>query len=114
MAVPTLFWGQTAFHNFGNIQFHGTSSVGFHLDVINDGAFDNNTGLTGFYSGNLLTVSGSSSPIFQDIEIVTDNGLLLETWLGVTGNVNFVVGDVLTSKSNSASYLNFIDDSYYM
>ncbi|WP_422350448.1 gliding motility-associated C-terminal domain-containing protein [Flagellimonas sp.] len=114
MAVPTLFWGQTAFHNFGNIQFHGTSSVGFHLDVINDGAFDNNTGLTGFYSGNLLTVSGSSSPIFQDIEIVADNGLLLETWLGVTGNVNFVVGDVLTSKSNSASYLNFIDNSFYM
>ncbi|MCL6268300.1 gliding motility-associated C-terminal domain-containing protein [Flagellimonas myxillae] len=111
--VPVLVFCQDAFHNFGNLRFHGNSSVGFHLDVINDGIFDNNSGLTGFYSNQVLTVSGSSNPIFQDIEIVTDNGLLLETWMGITGNANFIVGDVLTPKLSSASYLNFMDMSFY-
>ncbi|MCL6275173.1 gliding motility-associated C-terminal domain-containing protein [Muricauda sp. 2012CJ35-5] len=105
--------GQDAFHNYGNLQFHATASVGFHLDMINDGMFDSNSGLTGFYSNQLLTVSGSSSPVFQDLEIFTDNGLQLETWIGVTGNANFIAGDVLTLKGTSASYLNFIDQSFF-
>ena len=105
--------GQDAFHNYGNLQFHATASVGFHLDMINDGMFDSNSGLTGFYSNQLLTVSGSSSPVFQDLEIFTDNGLQLETWMGVTGNANFIAGDVLTLKGTSASYLNFIDQSFF-
>lgn len=105
--------GQDAFHNYGNLQFHATASVGFHLDMINDGMFDSNSGLTGFYSNQLLTVSGSSSPVFQDLEIFTDNGLQLETWMGVTGNANFIAGDVLTPKGTSASYLNFIDQSFF-
>ncbi|MEM9649488.1 MAG: gliding motility-associated C-terminal domain-containing protein [Bacteroidota bacterium] len=104
---------QDAFHNFGNLQFHSSANVGFHLDVINDGDFDDNQGLTGFYNANRLTVSGSSSPVFQDIEIVVDNDLLLETWVGVTNNANFISGDVLTTKNNSASYLNFIGNSFY-
>ncbi len=111
--MSTSVLSQDAFHNFGNLQFHSTATVGFHIDLVNDGSFDNNQGLTGFYGANQLTVSGSSSPIFQDLEIVTDNGLLLETWMGVTNNANFVVGDVLTSKNTSASYLNFIDASFY-
>lgn len=111
--LGNLAFGQDAFHNFGNLQFHGTATVGFHVDLINDGAFDNNQGLTGFYSSNELTVSGSSSPIFQDIEIVADNGLLLETWMGVTNNANFIIGNVLTSKNTSASYLNFMNSAFY-
>nr|WP_299385218.1 gliding motility-associated C-terminal domain-containing protein [Allomuricauda sp.] len=104
---------QDAFHNFGNLQIHGGTSVGFHIDLINDGPFENNTGLAGFYSPNRLIVSGSSSPIFQDIEIFTDNDLLLETWMGVTGNANFVAGNIITSKTSSASYLNFMDTAFY-
>lgn len=111
--LSTTVMAQDAVHNFGNLQFHTTASVGFHIDLINDGNFDNNRGLTGFYSPGRLTVSGSASPIFQDIEIVTDNGLLLETWMGVTNNANFVVGDVVTAKNTSASYLNFLDNAFY-
>ncbi len=104
---------QDAFHNFGNLQFHNTGSVGFHIDLINDGSFDDNQGLAGFYGPNRLTVSGSSSPVFEDIEIVAENGLLLETWVGVSNNANFILGDVLTSKTSAANYLNFIYDSFF-
>ncbi|WP_420321812.1 gliding motility-associated C-terminal domain-containing protein [Flagellimonas sp.] len=105
--------GQDALHNFGNLQFHATASVGFHIDLIDDGVFINNRGLTGFYSPNRLTVSGASNPIFNDLEIVVDNGLQLDTWMGVTNNVNFVVGHVLTEKTVANSYLNFMDASFY-
>ncbi len=104
---------QDAIHNFGNLQFHTTASVGFHINLIDDGVFDKNQGLTGFYSQNQLRVSGTSSPIFDDLEIVAENGLILETWMGVTNNLNFVVGDIITSKNENNSYLNFIDTSFY-
>ncbi|WP_190811409.1 gliding motility-associated C-terminal domain-containing protein [Flagellimonas sp. S3867] len=112
LSLTLCSWGQDAFHNFGNLQFHGTVAVGFHIDLIDDGVFENNQGLTGFYSSNRLTISGLSNPIFNDIEIVTDNGLLLNTWIGVTNNANFIVGDVLTAKNSSANYLNFIGSAF--
>ncbi|MGW9685540.1 gliding motility-associated C-terminal domain-containing protein [Flagellimonas sp. 2504JD1-5] len=110
--MTTFSWGQDAFHNYGNLQFHGSASVGFHIDLIDDGIFENNQGLTGFYSPNQLTISGLSNPIFEDIEIVTDNGLLLNTWIGVTNNANFVIGDVLTAKTSSNNHLNFIGSAF--
>jgi len=113
LALSSFSWGQNAVHDFGNLQFHATASVGFHIDLIDDGVFENNLGLAGFYSPNRLIVSGSSNPIFNDVEIVTDNGLLLETWIGVTSNANFIIGDVITTKNDSNNYLNFIDNSFY-
>lgn len=104
---------QDAFHNFGNLQLHSTAAVGFHIDLIDDGVFNENRGLAGFYSPNRLTISGSSNPIFDDIEIVAENGLVLETWVGITNNANFVLGDVITSKNNSDNYLNFIGNSFF-
>lgn len=109
----TFSWGQDAVHNFGNLQFHTTASVGFHINLIDDGVFDKNQGLTGFYSPNQLRISGTSNPIFDDLEIVTENGVILETWMGVTNNLNFVVGDIITSKNENNNYLNFIDTSFY-
>ncbi|MEM9360979.1 MAG: gliding motility-associated C-terminal domain-containing protein [Bacteroidota bacterium] len=117
--IPILFicglsaHAQQAFHNFGTLQFHSEASVGFHLDLIDDGFFVNNRGLTGFYSDSRLTVSGSSNPVFTDLEIFTDNGLQLDTWVGVTNNANFISGNVLTSKANTDNYLNFIDDAFF-
>ncbi|WP_435624943.1 gliding motility-associated C-terminal domain-containing protein [Flagellimonas sp.] len=104
---------QQAFHNFGFLQFHSEASVGFHLDLIDDGFFVNNRGLTGFYSDGRLTVSGTSNPVFNDIEIFVDNGLQLDTWVGVTNNANFIVGNVLTSKSTLDNYLNFVNDAFF-
>ncbi|MGX1929030.1 gliding motility-associated C-terminal domain-containing protein [Flagellimonas sp. 2504JD4-2] len=112
LTFTSLLCGQDAVHNFGSLQFHTNASVGFHIDLINDGIFENNLGLTGFYSPLRLTISGSSSPIFEDIEIVTDEGLLLNTWVGVTNNANFIIGDVLTAKDTSGSYLNFMGSAF--
>ncbi len=111
LTFPT--WGQDAFHNFGFLQFHSDVSVGFHLDLIDDGFFINNRGLTGFYSDTRLTISGTSNPIFDDLEIFTDNGLQLETWVGVTNNANFISGNVLTAKTTQDNYLNFINDAFF-
>nr|WP_299073229.1 gliding motility-associated C-terminal domain-containing protein [uncultured Allomuricauda sp.] len=105
---------QDAVHNFGNLQFHGTAAVGFHIDVIDDGVFDQNSGLTGFYGTNRMTISGTSNPVFEDLEVVVQNGLFLETWVGIRNNANFVMGDVVTSRNNSNNYLNFIDSSFYI
>ncbi|CAN0604031.1 unnamed protein product, partial [Ectocarpus sp. 12 AP-2014] len=74
---------QDAVHNFGNLQFHETAAVGFHIDVIDDGVFDQNSGLTGFYGTNRMTISGTSNPVFEDLEVVVQNGLFLETWVGI-------------------------------
>ena len=75
---------QEAFHNYGNIQIHNTATVGFHLNLINDGTFDQNMGLVGFYKDfGRLTVSGAFTPVFYDAEVAVDNGLVLETSLSV-------------------------------
>ena len=39
---------QTALYNTGNIQIHEEGKMGFHIDLINDGSFDENLGLAGF------------------------------------------------------------------
>ena len=108
-----ISYAQEAFHNFGNLQFHGNASVGFHLDLIDDGSFGNNSGLTGFYGDTRLTISGSSNPIFDDLEIFTENGLQLETWVGVSNNANFIAGNVITRKDTPENYLNFLSDAFF-
>jgi len=55
---------QQSFHNFGNVQIHDQGQVGFHMDVINDGTFDQNSGFAGFYNQGSLTVSGTNRPVF--------------------------------------------------
>lgn len=105
---------QEAIHNFGDLQFHDGALVGFHMNLINDGAFDNNQGLVGFYSSDQLSISGLQSPVFRDLEIVMDNDLLLNIGLGVTNNVNFVVGDIQTIRNVPNNTLNFIDSAFYV
>lgn len=63
-AVSFLGFAQDAFHNYGNTQIHDAGKVGFHIDVINDGEFNDNEGKVGFYSENSLTVSGDHNPVF--------------------------------------------------
>lgn len=31
---------QTAFQNFGNVQIHQEGQIGFHIDLVNNGAFN--------------------------------------------------------------------------
>ncbi|MBT8223638.1 MAG: gliding motility-associated C-terminal domain-containing protein [Eudoraea sp.] len=106
--------GQEAFHNYGNIQVHDMAEVGFHLDLTNDGAFDQNLGLVGFYSDNdRITISGAFTPIFFDAEVAVENGLFLETPIGVNNNGNLILGNIMTSRRGTDVYSNFMDYSFY-
>ncbi|MBT8282649.1 MAG: gliding motility-associated C-terminal domain-containing protein [Muriicola sp.] len=94
---------------------HGDTYVGFHMDLVNDGSFDQNTGVVGFYSDDApLTISGAYIPVLYDAEIDAVGGLILETAMNVHNNVNLVTGDVITAKSGSAIYSNFLDDAFYI
>jgi gliding motility-associated-like protein len=105
---------QEAVHLYGGVQLHDYASVGFHTNLINDGSFDQNLGLVGFYSDyGQLTISGAFSPVFYDTEIAVDRGLVLETSIEVTNNGNLITGDILTPRTATGIYSNFRDFSFY-
>lgn len=113
--VGLLTFAQEAVHNYGPLQMHDDVQVGFHMDLINDGVFDQNSGLVGFYGYNKsLTVSGAYNSIFFDAEIVVDNGLYLDTGIGVINNGNLVTGDIITPRYDTNIFTNFIDDAFYI
>ncbi|SHJ17941.1 gliding motility-associated C-terminal domain-containing protein [Arenibacter nanhaiticus] len=106
---------QEAVHNYGSIQIHETAMVGFHMDIINDGTFDENKGLVGFYNeDNALTISGAFAPIFDDLEVAITDGLYLETSMGVNNNLNFVDGNIFTPKNRSDIVVRFFDQAFYV
>lgn len=105
---------QDAVHNYGNIQIHDNGLVGFHMDVINNGAFNQNKGLVGFYSFNkALAISGGSNPVFYDFEVAVDNDLYIYNTVGVQNNANFITGDIVTPRETSEVNINFLNDSFY-
>ncbi|UWX54151.1 hypothetical protein NYZ99_14160 [Maribacter litopenaei] len=107
--------GQQALHNYGTIKIHDTGVVGFHMDVINDGAFNQNMGLVGFYNQNKeLVLSGNSNPVFFDVEVAVDHGFYLENTMGVLNNLNLITGNLFTSRSQSEINISFLNDSFYV
>jgi len=106
---------QDALHNYGNLQLHDGTSVGFHLNLINNGNLNQDVGLVGFYAQNTnLSISGSEAPVFFDTEIAVDNGLLLQVPVNVTNNANFISGDIITAKNDTQFFLNFLDNAFYV
>ncbi len=112
--IGIVTYGQTALSNTGSIRIHEKGQIGFHTHFINNAPFDENLGLAGFYGQEQLVLSGALTPIFFDTEIDIDNGLLLNTSLGVINNVNFIAGDVITPKNLDDIYLNFFRDAFYV
>ncbi len=105
----TTAQAQTALYNTGNLRLHDGGQMGFHTDLINDGSFDENQGLAGFYGTNLRNISGSLPPTFFDVEFMTQNGTFLDIPVNVANNANFVSGNVLTPRTQNATTLNFLD-----
>ena len=115
LIAPITLSAQQAFHNFGDIQIHDQGQIGFHIDVINDGAFDNNLGLAGFYNADQsLTVSGDNRPVFHDMEIDVANDLNLEIAVGVTNFQEFIAGRVVTPRDRRGVSLDYINDAPYL
>lgn len=108
-----LVISQTAFYNAGNVTIHEQGTVGFHLDIINDGNFDENKGLVGIYSSGTLQVSGSKKPVFYNLDQAASK-LILNVPVGVYNTNNFMLGNIVTPKNNSSISFDFIDDAYYV
>jgi len=104
---------QDAVHNFGNLKIHQDGAVGFHYDLINDGFTDDNQGLAGFFNNQSIIISGAFRPIFQDMEIMVNQDLFLDVGVGVTNNVNFVLGDVVTPRNQMDVNLDYIANAFY-
>ena len=105
---------QEAFYNRGSLRFHENALVGFHTNLVNDGSFFDNQGLAGFYGTAPLEVSGTVTPVFEDVEIMVENGLYLFNSVQLTRNANFVLGNVITGRETPLNGINFRDDAFYV
>ncbi len=108
-----LINAQTALYNSGNIQIHNDGEIGFHTNLINDGIFDDNRGLAGFYGAAPISISGAFAATFYDIEIANMDNVTLNTSLNITNNTNFILGHFRTPRTTSDIYLNFFEDANY-
>lgn len=113
MFTVTFAVAQDAVHNFGNFKIHSEGAIGFHHDLVNDGITDDNQGLAGFYSDNSIVVSGAFRPIFNDIEVVTVDNLILAVGIGITNNSNFVLGNVVTPRNLIDVNLEYRNQAFY-
>ncbi len=111
-----FFWfsatGQTALYNSGNLRIHEEGTLGFHTDLINDGPFDENSGLAGFYGSDLITVSGALAPILYDVEIFNSSGVLLNTSLAVANNTDFFLGDFVSPRNNPSVSYSYLQNAF--
>ena len=105
---------QPAMHNTGNIRIHDQGQIGFHTNLINNAAFDENLGLVGFYGNAILSVSGALMPTFYDVEILVDKELFLNTGISVLNNTSFIGGNITTPRQQQHVYYNFLDDANYI
>ena len=105
---------QSAFQNFGNVQIHNGGKIGFHTNVINNGTFNQNAGLAGFYNRTgTLSVSGNNVMSFNNVEVDVFRDLFLETSLDVTNELSFLTGKVVTPRNNLGVSLNFVNYFVY-
>ena len=114
LLLPIGIQAQTALYNSGNIRIHDEGQIGFHTDLINNAAFDQNLGLAGFYGSSVISVSGAFMPVFFDTEIANDNGVMLNTGISVSSNTNFVAGNFMTPRLQQDIYFNFLQDAFYV
>ena len=109
-----LIHSQEAIQNYGNIQIHDEGAIGFHTDLVNNGTFNENLGFAGFYSTiSYIEVSGLNKPVFYNVDIDVLDDLYLETSIGVTNNLSFITGKVITPRNNVDVYLDFLKYNVY-
>lgn len=114
LLLSQVAFGQVAFQNFGNVQIHDQGQIGFHINLVNNGTFDKNLGLVGFYSFNdYLEVSGTNEAVFNDVEISVFDDLYLEKSMTVTNNIAFITGNVVTPRDDLDISLNFSEYFLY-
>ncbi|WP_273566394.1 gliding motility-associated C-terminal domain-containing protein [Maribacter halichondriae] len=105
--------GQDTFHNFGNVQVHNNGTIGFYSNLVNDGAFSESKGLVGFYNENQSLISGAFSPFFYDLEIAVENHLFIDIPITVCNSLNFIYGDIKTTRNDKNVYVRLVKKSSY-
>ncbi|AWH74359.1 hypothetical protein DCS32_09365 [Dokdonia sp. Dokd-P16] len=106
---------QETAHNFGNVQIHQSGAIGFHGDLVNDGDFDNNLGLAGFYNQDEeLFILGNNKPIFFNMEVDVPEDLNFEVSVGVTNFLDFINGRITTPREDLGINLDFTNDAIYL
>ncbi|GGI56778.1 gliding motility-associated C-terminal domain-containing protein [Winogradskyella haliclonae] len=106
---------QQALLNAGNIQIHQDGEIGFHVNLINNGTFNQNLGLAGFYNTtNSLSIAGSQIPRFYDMEVDVVNHLFLDVNTEIINSAAYTTGDVITPRSNPSISLDYLDNSFYV
>ena len=98
--------------HYGGMRMHAGSQMGLHTSLVNEAPFDENDGLLGFYGNTFLSVSGNFSPVVFDSEIAHDLGVELVTPLQVRNNLNFIIGDFRTDRSQVDQYLALLSDAF--
>ena len=115
MLVNHGLYGQEGVHNYGNLQLHSKGLVGFHTDFTNDGSFDRNSGLIGFYQDQeSLYISGAFSPTFYDLELAVEKNLYLDIPIHIDNSLGIIYGNIISSRANKNIYTNFTAKSDYV
>lgn len=111
--VGHIILAQHPVHNAGNLKVHHDGAMGFHHNLINNGSFDENLGLVGFFNEGTLTVSGAFRPVFHDMEVMVQNQLILQVGIGITNHLNFIDGILLTPRDSPDINTDFLDNAFY-
>ena len=113
-AVDSII-AQSEFHNFGNIQIHDDGQLGFHTSLNNEGDFNDNLGLVGFYSQDeSLFIYGTNIPRFYDMEIEVSNHLFIEISTELENGLSIIEGDIVTPRVNPDVSFVFLNDAFYV
>ncbi|WP_262420276.1 gliding motility-associated C-terminal domain-containing protein [Flagellimonas meishanensis] len=119
LSIPFLFLvlvvhAQNGLYNgSGAIRIHANGTMGFHTNLINEAAFDQNQGLVGFYGSSVLQVLGGTVASFNDVEVMAPGSVILQNSLRIQNNMNFIDGDIISFKGNRAIFLNFGDTGFF-
>ncbi len=94
---------------------HAGAQIGFHIDLVNNGVFNNNLGIAGFYNSNKpLSISGNKIPRFFDMEVDVVNHLYLNVNTQVVNSVSYISGDIVTPRGSPSISIDYLSDSFYI
>lgn len=106
--------GQSGIRNNGPLKVFNGGGIGLHTSLTNDGDFSKNTGLVGLYANEEMVLTGSTAPVFQDLEIAVPQGVLLQVPVHVTNNLNFIEGNIITYKEKREVRLHFGANAFHI
>lgn len=94
---------------------HQDAEVGFHIDLVNNGVFNQNLGLAGFYNSDMpLSISGTEIPRFFDMDVEVVNHLFLDINTEVINSVSYSQGDIITPRNNPQISLDYLENAFYV